>query len=80
MDNILFKIRKGFILGIIGSNGAGRIRTFSSESNMITLYSQILNIIIIIMTIIFQLDLIQQCSNEIVMPVSPLYCKKHELE
>ena len=46
LDNILFKIRIGFILGIIGSNGAGRIRTFSSESNMIILYSYILNKII----------------------------------
>ncbi len=79
MDNILFNVRKGFILGIIGSNGAGRIRTFSFESNMIT-YTHILNIIIIIMTIIFQLDLIQQSLNEIVMSVSPLYCKQHGLE
>jgi hypothetical protein len=80
LDNILYKIRKGFVLGIIGSNGAGRIRTFSSESIMIILYSYILNKIIIIIIIIFQLDLIQQCLNEIIMPIFPLHCKKHGLE
>jgi ABC-type dipeptide/oligopeptide/nickel transport system ATPase subunit len=47
--------------------------TFSSESNMITIYSHILNKIIIIMTIIFQLDLIQQSMNEIVMLVYPFF-------